>query len=76
MAETHHKAVLITGAGKRIGRALAEALATDGWAIAAHYAGSKSKAEALITEITDKGGKACGAASRFARCRCRSDSGG
>jgi NAD(P)-dependent dehydrogenase (short-subunit alcohol dehydrogenase family) len=58
MAETHYKAVLITGAGKRIGRALAEALAADGWAIAAHYAGSQSEAESLVAEIEENGGKA------------------
>jgi len=58
MAETHHKAVLITGAGKRIGRALAEALAADGWAIAAHYAGSKTEAEQLVADIERQGGQA------------------
>ena len=52
------KAVLITGAGKRIGRALAEALAEDGWAIAAHYAGSRKEAEELAANIISKGGKA------------------
>ena len=58
MNKTDPKAVLITGAAKRIGRALAEALADDGWAIAAHYAGSKTEAEALVADITSKGGKA------------------
>ena len=58
MAETPYKAILITGAAKRIGRALAAALADDGWAIAVHYAGSKSEAEELVASIQYKGGKA------------------
>lgn len=58
MSTTDPKAVLITGAAKRIGRSLAEALAADGWAIAAHYAGSKTEAEALVADITSKGGQA------------------
>jgi NAD(P)-dependent dehydrogenase (short-subunit alcohol dehydrogenase family) len=58
MSNDDPKAVLITGAAKRIGRALAEALAQDGWAIAVHYAGSKVEAEALVAHIESKGGKA------------------
>ncbi len=58
MAETPYKAILITGAAKRIGSALATALADDGWAIAVHYASSKSEAEELVASIQYKGGKA------------------
>ena len=58
MAKTHHKAVLITGAGKRIGRALAEAFAADGWAVAAHYAGSKAEADELVATIKAQSGNA------------------
>ena len=58
MTEIAPKAVLITGAAKRIGRALAEALAADGWAIAIHYSGSQTEAEQLAADITAHGGKA------------------
>jgi len=37
MAADPPKNALITGAGQRIGRSIAEALAQDGWAIAVHY---------------------------------------
>lgn len=39
--------VLITGAGKRIGAALAEYMHTRGYAVALHYQHSKNEAEAL-----------------------------
>ncbi len=58
MSDVHPKAVLITGAAKRIGRALAEALADDGWAVAIHYAGSQTEADTLAANITSKGGRA------------------
>ncbi len=57
-SDENRKTVLITGASKRIGRALAEALAVDGWAIAVHYATSKDAATELVADIIDKGGKA------------------
>lgn len=45
------KCVLITGAGKRIGRALALDFAHNGWHVAVHYHTSRDAAESLATEI-------------------------
>ena len=52
------RAILITGAGARIGRYLAKGLAEDGWAVAIHYNRSKAGAKQLAAEITEQGGKA------------------
>jgi NAD(P)-dependent dehydrogenase (short-subunit alcohol dehydrogenase family) len=52
------KAALVTGAGQRIGRACALALADAGFAVAVHYHGSRDAAENVATAIRDKGGAA------------------
>lgn len=52
------RAALVTGAAKRIGRAIALGLAADGYAVAVHYNRSGSAAEALVREITGAGGRA------------------
>lgn len=49
---------LITGAAHRIGRAMALDLADAGWRIAVHYNASRAGAEALVAEISAKGGQA------------------
>ena len=49
---------LVTGAGMRLGRAMAEALGADGWAVAIHYRGSKSGAEEAAAAIRKAGGRA------------------
>ena len=51
-------AALITGAGKRIGRALALALAQNGHAVAIHYNQSEDDARSLKDEILVGGGEA------------------
>lgn len=51
-------AILITGAGTRIGAALAEGLAADGWAVCIHYNRSIDKANALQARISKAGGRA------------------
>lgn len=45
------KTVLITGAAKRLGRAIAEALHRDGYHIAIHYRHSKAEAIALAKKL-------------------------
>jgi NAD(P)-dependent dehydrogenase (short-subunit alcohol dehydrogenase family) len=49
---------LITGAGQRIGRTIAEGLAADGWAVALHCHTSADGAEALAHRIEAAGGRA------------------
>lgn len=51
-------AALVTGAGKRIGHAIARDLAAHGWSVALHYSTSSEGAEDLVAEITREGGKA------------------
>jgi NAD(P)-dependent dehydrogenase (short-subunit alcohol dehydrogenase family) len=45
------KTVLVTGAAKRLGRAIALSLAADGWDVAVHYNGSEKDAEDTAKEI-------------------------
>jgi NAD(P)-dependent dehydrogenase (short-subunit alcohol dehydrogenase family) len=52
------KAALVTGGGRRIGRALALTLAEDGFAVAVHYHRSRKAAEAVVEAIRGKGGAA------------------
>ena len=52
------KAALVTGAGQRIGRACALALAEAGFAVAVHYRQSSAPAEQVVATITERGGKA------------------
>ncbi|MEQ8227395.1 MAG: SDR family oxidoreductase [Rhodospirillales bacterium] len=57
---------LITGAARRIGRALALDLATAGWRVAVHYNGSRDDAEAVAAEIKAAGGHAAAFAADLA----------
>jgi NAD(P)-dependent dehydrogenase (short-subunit alcohol dehydrogenase family) len=60
------RTVLITGAAKRIGRALTLDLARAGYDIAIHYNTSRDDAEALAGEVCDLGKRACVVAADLA----------
>ena len=52
---TKEKIVLVTGAAKRLGRAIAIEMAKNGWDVAIHFGSSKEAAEQTVRDI-----EACG----------------
>ena len=58
MTAKTQKVALVTGAGKRIGKAIALALADRGWDIAVHYKHSKNEAESTAASIQSRGRRA------------------
>lgn len=57
------RTVLVTGAGKRLGREIALTLARDGWNVAVHYRQSATEAEATAQACEAAGGPGARAAS-------------
>ena len=60
------KTVLVTGAAKRLGRAIALELASVGWNIALHYSSSRDEAEMVAKDIRTKGVQCATVAADFA----------
>lgn len=56
--ELRGRTALVTGAGRRVGRAIALALAGRGMRLAVHYAGSREGADEVVTTIRGAGGDA------------------
>ncbi|MEU7769119.1 SDR family oxidoreductase [Nocardia sp. NPDC049190] len=52
------RAAIVTGGSRGIGRASAERLAADGFAIVVNYAGNTAEADATVAAITGEGGRA------------------
>lgn len=67
MTERIPKAALVTGAARRIGRAIALDLARERFAVAVHYGGAKVEAEAVVAEIARTGGRAVALHADLAR---------
>jgi hypothetical protein len=55
---TSTKSVIVTGASRGIGRAVATRLSRDGFAVTVNYAGNASKADEVVAEIKTAGGQA------------------
>jgi len=58
MSKLTGKVAVVTGASKGIGAGIAKALAAEGAAVVVNYATSREGADAVVSEIKSKGGKA------------------
>ncbi len=56
--DTYPRAALVTGAARRLGRAIALDIARDGWSVALHCHSSRAQAEDTAKEIEAGGGRA------------------
>jgi pteridine reductase len=61
------KTALVTGGAVRVGRAISEALAEDGYALVVHYNASAEPARTLVAEIEARGGRAAAIGVDLAR---------
>jgi len=52
------RVALVTGAGRRLGRAIALGMAHAGWDVAVHYRASEAEAKAVVAEIAALGRRA------------------
>ena len=52
------RVALVTGAGQRVGRVIAETLAARGWRIVVHHFGSGAGAQEVVQGIVARGGAA------------------
>lgn len=58
MSKLAGKVAVVTGASKGIGAAIAKGLGAEGASVIVNYASSKAGADAVVSAITEKGGKA------------------
>ena len=65
--DDYPKAALVTGAARRIGRAIALDLAARGYGVGVHYSSSEAEAAALVREIEAGGGRAAALRADLAR---------
>jgi NAD(P)-dependent dehydrogenase (short-subunit alcohol dehydrogenase family) len=67
MSSAGEPAVLVTGAARRVGRAIALDFAGRGWAVGVHFRHSEAEAHEVVTEIRSDGGRAVALRADLAR---------
>jgi 3-oxoacyl-[acyl-carrier protein] reductase len=61
------KVAVVTGASKGIGAAIAKQFAAEGAAVVVNYSASKDGAERVVSDITDRGGRAISVKANLAK---------